>query len=287
MSAHDRPVAERFITFQCKDTPCLGVLSMPAQAALRIGVVIVVGGPQYRVGSHRQFVELARGLAVSGVVALRFDYRGMGDSAGDARTFESVDDDLRAAVDALVAQGGVERVVLWGLCDGASACFMYAWRDPRVAGIVALNPWARSVRGEASARLRHYYMQRLRSREFWRKLMSGRFDPRASAGSLVANVRNAAGPGSTPSAAGSFLQRMEEGWRRFRRPALLVLSGNDLTAREFEAWVAGDRRRRTLMNDALAEVSSLAGADHTLSDRASREAVARATVEWISRLSAA
>jgi len=30
---------------------------------------------------------------------MRFDYRGMGDSEGEARTFESVQDDIRIAID--------------------------------------------------------------------------------------------------------------------------------------------------------------------------------------------
>ncbi|KAB8057318.1 hydrolase 1, exosortase A system-associated, partial [Janthinobacterium violaceinigrum] len=57
----------------------VGILSLPAAPGPR-GVLIVTGGPQYRVGSHRQFVLLARALAAQGVPVLRFDLRGMGDS---------------------------------------------------------------------------------------------------------------------------------------------------------------------------------------------------------------
>ena len=79
----DGPVVERFATFECGDDTCIGIVASNADVASRadIGVVIVVGGPQYRVGSHRQFVTLARALAASGVPALRFDYRGMVSSA--------------------------------------------------------------------------------------------------------------------------------------------------------------------------------------------------------------
>ena len=42
------------------------------------GMLIVVGGPQYRAGSHRQFTLLARDVAATGVPTMRFDYRGMG-----------------------------------------------------------------------------------------------------------------------------------------------------------------------------------------------------------------
>jgi len=62
------------------------VVSVPGEAdaaAADTGVLIVVGGPQYRVGSHRQFVMLARFLADHGVPCMRFDYRGMGDVSGE------------------------------------------------------------------------------------------------------------------------------------------------------------------------------------------------------------
>ena len=48
----------------------------------------MVGGPQYRVGSHRQFTLMARAFAAAGYPVLRFDYRGIGDSEGESRGFE-------------------------------------------------------------------------------------------------------------------------------------------------------------------------------------------------------
>ena len=51
---------------------------------------------------------------------MRFDYRGMGDSTGDVRPFDDINDDIAAAIDEFFRQvPGLERVVLWGLCDGA------------------------------------------------------------------------------------------------------------------------------------------------------------------------
>jgi len=69
------------VTFGCEDISLVGVLHAP-EAAPSLGFVFVVGGPQYRVGSHRQFVLLARDLASHGAAVLRFDCRGMGDSGG-------------------------------------------------------------------------------------------------------------------------------------------------------------------------------------------------------------
>ena len=80
----------------------LGIIHLP-EAVSRRGVVILVGGPQYRVGSHRQFLLLARALAQHGVPVLRFDFRGMGDSDGEFHGFEKLDKDIAAAIDAFAA----------------------------------------------------------------------------------------------------------------------------------------------------------------------------------------
>jgi len=137
---------ERPLFFDCEGFALLGVIAEPELPA-RVGVVIVVGGPQYRAGSHRQFVLLARSLAEAGVASLRFDLRGMGDSEGPRTDFEHAQADIRAAIDALCgAVPRVEQVVLWGLCDGASASALYAGGDRRVAGLALFNPWVRTAR---------------------------------------------------------------------------------------------------------------------------------------------
>ncbi|HWJ93213.1 MAG TPA: hydrolase 1, exosortase A system-associated, partial [Telluria sp.] len=112
---------DRALAFPCQGDTLYGILSLPAQPNPR-GVLVIVGGPQYRAGSHRQFTLLARALADAGIPALRFDYRGMGDSEGAQRGFEHVRDDIRAAIDSFMAETpGLSEVVLWGLCDGATA----------------------------------------------------------------------------------------------------------------------------------------------------------------------
>lgn len=271
--------SERFVTFDCDDDECLGVLSMPDEAVPpAIGVLIIVGGPQTRVGSHRQFTLLARALAAAGYPTLRFDYRGMGDSAGDARTFEDVRDDIIIAIDVLQRETGLDRIVLWGLCDAASAAWMDGCDDPRVAGIVALNPWARSPQGQAVTQLRHYYVRRLFDPGFWRKVLTGNFRFRQRAQELAGAVQSAT---QAPDPAIAYLQRMEDGWRRCALPTLIVLSGNDYTAREFEGWVWATPARTALLSRKGTTVDRLLGADHTFSGRALRQRVAEITIEWL------
>jgi len=87
--------SERPLLFDCEGERLVGMLALPEKPS-RVAVIVVVGGPQYRAGAHRQFVQLSRRLAEAGFPALRFDYRGMGDSSGMPRTFEECGPDIAA-----------------------------------------------------------------------------------------------------------------------------------------------------------------------------------------------
>jgi uncharacterized protein len=274
--------SERALAFPCAGDWLYGVASLPAQPG-SCGVLIVVGGPQYRAGSHRQFTLLARALADAGIPAMRFDYRGMGDSEGGMRSFESVDDDIRAAIDQFVALvPGLRQVVLWGLCDGASAAAMYAPRDPRIAGLALLNPWVRTEDGAARATIRHYYGARVLQREFWRKALRGRFDLRAAAASFISLVRSAVGKrGETDT--GSLPDRLHSALRAFRGDVLVMLSGADLTAQEF-ADLSGQAKWKKLLSAPRFERHTLPRADHTCSRREWHEQVSAWTIAWAAKL---
>lgn len=280
------------VEFTCEGDSLLGIVE---EADSSRGVVIVVGGPQYRVGSHRQFTFLARDLASAGHPTLRFDHRGIGDSEGES-TFEDIGPDIRASIDTLlVQQPQVTEIVLWGLCDAASAILMYATSDPRVGGVVILNPWVRSEQTLARSYLSSYYTRRLLQADFWRQLVSGRVQVGASIAELFRNLRKArapatapgpaeAGPANDPAATPSgdtFQVRMMRGLAGFDGSVLLILSGNDLTASEFRHFVDGERRYRRLVKRSSLRQIEFAEADHTFSTDAWRGQVSRWTSEWI------
>lgn len=272
-------IDEKALVFATGVAPLVGVLSHPDVPA-EFGVVVVVGGPQYRAGSHRQFVHLAWALAAAGIAVLRFDYRGMGDSGGALRGFECIDDDIRAAIDALLRQQPqIARVALWGLCDGASAALMYAPTDNRVAALALANPWVRGAATAARARLLHYYARRLLAADLWRRLFAGQVRVRQSVGEIGGSVRDAwAGTAATTS---DFQQRMIDALQRFDGPILWLMSGNDLTSREFDLFMRSDRRRARLLAAARCTRVDFADADHTFSGAAAEAAVADATVRWL------
>jgi len=277
--------SERALTFDCEGETLIGIIAQPTGPTGQRGVLIVVGGPQYRVGSHRQFLLLARYLAAHGIPCMRFDYRGMGDSFGDRRDFKGVDGDIGAAVDCFVQSvPEMREVVLWGLCDAASATAFYAHRDARVVGIVLLNPWVRTQEGEAKAYLKHYYFRRLCSIEFWQRLFSGHFDIRASVGSLARIATMAAGSGPPQGRdrltnVPDLPERMARGIEQFPGRVMLILSGNDLTAREFIDATASPRWSRLIAEARVARVD-LADANHTFSRREWRNIVADVTRSW-------
>lgn len=282
---------EQGVVFSCAGEQLLGIIAAPA-VPVSTGVLIVVGGPQYRAGSHRQFLLLSRALSAAGYPVMRFDFRGMGDSSGDPRHFETIDDDIAAALSAFREHcPQLDSIVLWGLCDAATAALLY-WdrtRDCRVGGLVLLNPWVRSEATLARTHVKHYYAQRLMQGEFWRKLLSGRLGVVGALRGLAASLLRARQPVHGDSASGDlpFQQRMMRALETFPGASLLILSGDDYTAKEFlEACQGDSRAQRALAGPRLTRID-VADADHTFSSRAWREAVEAATLAWLKRLMAA
>jgi exosortase A-associated hydrolase 1 len=276
---------ERAVSFSCHDSWLYGIITLPERPVAR-GVLIVVGGPQYRVGSHRQFTLLARHLAAHGMPIMRFDYRGMGDSEGDMRNFEEVNDDIREATNQFFREvPAIKDIVIWGLCDAASAALFYAYRDPRVSGLVLLNPWVRTVEGEAKAYLKHYYLSRLANRELWQKMLRGRFDYARAARSAW-NMAKKALPGKAPmpsptgDAEQSLPDRMSDAFGSFKGKVLLIISGKDLTAQEFLDLIKGSRKWQKLTNSPRVQRRDLPDANHTFSQRDWRDQVSSWTTEW-------
>lgn len=269
---------QRALHFTCHDCWLFGILHVP-DAPLQRGVLIVTGGPQYRIGSHRQFVLLARHLAEHQVPVMRFDYRGMGDSEGETRDFDNIQDDLEAAIcEFFTAMPHLKELVLWGLCDGATAAAFHAPLDPRITGLVLANPWVRTMQGQARATLRHYYLQRIRDREFWRKLTRGRF----GIGGALRSLREIAVAASQPSAQIEPLpERLYQSLQRFRGEILIILSGADLGAREFMALPRQHKHWRVLLASERVRQTIITDANHTFARKVWRDEVADICSRWI------
>jgi len=98
----------------------------------------------------------------------------------------------------------------------------------------------------------------------------------ATAVATVARTGRSDGP--------SFLARMHDGWCGFSRPILTLLSGNDLTAREFEQWIDADPARRNASRRRNVVIARLNDADHTFSRASDRAEAELAITDWIDRV---
>lgn len=281
------------LVIPCGDEQLIGIVHRGAPETRRAVVIVVAGGPQYRAGAHRQFVGLARRLAEAGVTTLRFDLRGMGDSSGLHRGYEQSRPDIRAAIDRLVeAEPHLEEIVLFGECESASGILFYAYRDPRVKGVALVNPWVRTEEVRATVYVKHYYWRRVLSRDFWSKVLSGKFRPGESLASLFTMLRQTlAGARSarlqTARPANDEIDhlplpvRTAAGFERFRGPILLLMSGKDLIAREFDEVVASSAAWRGLVDRPGVVRKDLENANHTFSDPETKRQQQDAVLAWV------
>jgi hypothetical protein len=147
-------------------------------------VVILNAGIIHRVGPNRLHVSLARALSAQGLSVLRVDLSGLGDSLLREDGLAPLDAalaDIRDILDSLQATRGVRRVLLMGLCSGADHSVIYAASDPRVVGVVLLDP---SIPRTRAYYVTHYARRLLRLRSWvnvvlgrhplWRSLLRGR-----------------------------------------------------------------------------------------------------------------
>ena len=282
-------------TFSCEGSRLVGIVHTAAGRPVR-GVLVVVGGPQYRVGAHRQFTLLARALAEGGFPAMRFDYRGMGDSEGEARDFEEIGDDLRAAIDAFVEHvPSIEEVAIWGLCDGAAAAVLYACDDPRVVGVTMVNPWVIDEETEEWTIAKHYYLRRLASRELWSQILRGELNVVRSAAAVVGKIARyvgtrarrtarrplSQGSGSDSDRSTPLPGRMLHALNRFHGRILLILCGNDHTSHVFKEHLAVSPKWRKRFRGEDVTRLEIPDADHTVSRRDWQTTTEVQTLEWL------
>lgn len=154
----------------------VGIVTEPDGDDRRPGAPAVVFsnvGLNHRVGPNRLYVDLARGLAASGFLSLRFDLSGFGDSEPRRSTgadLERATLDTREAMDFLEKKG-IKRFVLLGFCSGVDSAHAVALEDPRVVGAIFIDGyayhnlgfWLRyyTIRNLQPARWRRYIRQRL------------------------------------------------------------------------------------------------------------------------------
>lgn len=270
---------ERIIRIEVDGTAVLAIAHLPEEIGGH-GVLIVPGAPQYRVGPHRLFVDLARQLAHGGVAVMRMDRRGYGDAGGPPAEFDAAGPEIAAALAAFRAAAPAARsFTVLGLCDGASAALLHAAMQPGVDGLILLNPWVRGDTADAQAMLGGYYLPRMLRWRRWLAVMTSfgrmRGALRSVAGAVLDTLRSR-GDGRP-----AFVDTMLRNWIGFPGRSLVVLSGRDVTATEFDQLV-----RRTLswpVETGSSDVTllNMRDADHTFSARKDKARLGEAILAWL------
>jgi hypothetical protein len=130
------------VTFSSGDQQVVGILHLPP-ATPAPGLIMCHGFTGHKAETHRLFVKAARELCKQGLVVLRFDFRGSGDSEGDfsEMTISREIEDAAAALDFLAARAETDenRLGLLGLSMGGAVAASLAGKEPRLK---ALALWA-------------------------------------------------------------------------------------------------------------------------------------------------
>jgi len=160
-----------------------GVVTSRDETSAAPAVILLNTGGGHHVGPHRLYVPLARQWAARGHFVLRFDLRGIGDSAPSERSGnntaypEQMLDDARDAIALVRKEAPGREVIVAGLCSGGWLAFQAARHDLGVDAIISINPplylrdrdalWLRD------GRVLGRYRQAMRDPSKWVKALRG------------------------------------------------------------------------------------------------------------------
>ena len=262
-----------------------------AYSALEADIELIATDPFEKVSNNGQIEAFETGLVIRissrPNAEMQVIMSGHYDTVFPPNTFtdiEDIGDDIGAAVDTLCTQcPSVKAVTLWGLCDAASAAMFYAGRnaDSRIDSLVLLNPWVRTEAGEARAQASGYYGSQLTSAAAWLSLLKNPGRVFRVIANLAGVARRSVAKEDAPEAA--LPDRVMTSLDAFAGKALLLISGNDLTAREFLGGADADDRCIRAIDTGRVSRCDLADADHTFSTAAWRDWVAQQTIAWLAR----
>lgn len=242
-------------------------------------VILLNAGLVHRVGPNRLYVEAARRLSALGLVVLRFDFSGIGDSdpRGDRLSSDSrAVKDVAEAMDCLAKERGSQSFLLIGICSGAVRALNTACADPRVAGAALVNPQGFDDTLDSYVQSRRYWRTVLLDPRRWFGAMLGKGNYRLMRSRLRALFVS---KGKTAPAA----QQVQQNFRSLvQRGAalLLVFSAKDAGLRYLSLIFGGPVEELTRSEGT--QLETITGADHTFTSLDSQERFLALIQAWAS-----
>ena len=172
--------------------------------------------------------------------------------------------------------------MLWGLCEAGLNSLLYARSDPRVDGLVLVNPQVDNPDSGLRHRglLRYHYLPQLLKP--WR-LVGRLARKRLNVLSALTCIRRHIAGSIRPNPPGS-IDRYLELLSAFKGRSLVILSERDIFAIEFKANVMTTKAWERLVEDSKVAALHLANADHNFTSRELRDQVSIWTADWIRSL---
>lgn len=129
---------EEKITFPVGNITLEGLLSIPSLTA-KIGAVVCHPHPLYGGEMHNNVVSaLVDAFHTAGIVTLRFNFRGVGNSGGEHDEGNGEVEDVKAAVTYLLSRQAVPTVVVAGYSFGSMVGLRAGAEDDRVHKLIGV-----------------------------------------------------------------------------------------------------------------------------------------------------
>jgi pimeloyl-ACP methyl ester carboxylesterase len=263
--------------------------------------VFLNAGAVRMVGPSRLWTETARDWAAAGVPSLRVDLEGIGEADGEPSGTLRVGDfyvpryigQVRGVLDELERRGCGRRFLLVGLCAGGYWAFQTAVADERVVAAFAVNAgalrWHPDLLSRRAARLG---ADRVRDRDYWRKLLRGEVE-RDKVLALLRSLARSAGLRLRAAILRPFGRSREQGLlggieadldrlSADGKPTLLAFAAKEPLGEEVEADGLDRRGSRWPAVD----FATLPGSDHTLRPPVAQRAFHQLVDAGLSRLRA-
>ena len=264
----------------------VGIIAQPSSPAPdnMPAVVILNTGIVHRVGHNRMYVTLSRMLAGAGHVVLRFDLSGIGDSEQRADKLSTIDSslaDIKEALDFLAASRQASRFVLIGLCSGADHAVLYAPTDPRVVGLVLMDPTIPPT----TRYYAHYILQRLTSLRNWASVAAGRSGLlRMLRSQLAHRLRPRAPASGLTLETLKFSPHLEQCYANSVANGIRILAAfTSISPRQTYLSQILDAFPQAAFKDNL-KLEHFTNSDHLFSDQNDRSRLNQLVLDWLSAL---
>jgi pimeloyl-ACP methyl ester carboxylesterase len=271
---------QQHLFFDSHGKRVLAVLHPPTAPVRPGALVFLHGWAGYRIGPHQMFTKIARMASEMGFPAMRFDFRGRGDSQGDAAatTLSTMIEDAQRAVEVVCEETGVERVALIGDCSGSEVAIGAATLDPRIDSLVLWSaPIVAGDRAQADAAKRRSiyssYLSKLFRRETWAKLAGGRLQPRMILRALTRGGKGAGEEGAASDREIDWYDRFVS----FPGEVLFIYGSNDpTTGSALEHYGELSRQAGRPLNAHVVE-----GANHAFYSLGWEREVMEVSLDWL------